>query len=168
MSLPSSAHRSFLVTFVAGTDPEDWIKSKHLSRFLQGTTDKAAETSNDWGHICAVNAISDATRRRDAAARRKEEEEAKHRDEIAELRFQIALREEFRTIEARIRNSEPNGFWQRKIDVLWAYLTEDRFLTDLASSFGLTIAMMEKEAQRGRHLFAKHGASEDLMKSIGR
>jgi hypothetical protein len=168
MSLPSSAHRSFLVTFVAGTDPDDWIKSKHLARFLQGTTDKAAETSNDWGHICAVNAISDATRRRDAAARRKAEEEAKHHDEIAELRYQIRLREEFRTIEARIRNSEPNGFWQRKIDILWAYLTEDRYLTDLAASFSLTEDSINKEAQRGRVLFVKHGASEDLMKAIGR
>lgn len=168
MSLPSSAHRSFLVTFVAGTDPEDWIKSKHLARFLQGTEDKSAETCHNWGHVCAVNAVSDAIGRRNAAINRKAEEEAKHRDEIAELRYQIGLREEFRTIEARIRNSDHKGFWQRKVDILWSYLTEDRYLNDLASSFGLTVAMMEKEAQRGRALFAKHGASDDLMGAISR
>jgi hypothetical protein len=168
MSLPSSAHRSFLVAFCNVAAPDDEIKAKHLVRFLQGTEDKQADTSSDWGHVCGVNAAADAIGRRNAAINRKIEEEAKHRDEIAELRFQIALREEFRTVEARIRNSQPNGFWQRKIDILWSYLTENRYLNDLASSFGLTVAMMEKEAQRGRALFVKHGASEDLMKAIGR
>ena len=168
MSLPTSAHRSFLVTFCNVATPDDTIKVKHLTRFLQGTEDKQAETSSDWGHTCGVNAASDAIGRRNAETNRKVEEEAKHRSEIAELRFQIDLREQFRQVEARIRASGPSGFWQRKIDILWAYMIGDQTLNDLAPSFSLSVARMEKEAQRGRVLFAKNSASEDLMKAISR
>lgn len=168
MSLPASAHRSFLVAFCNVAAPDDSIKVKHLTRFLQGTEDKRAETSTDWGHICGVNAASDAIGRRNAEAAREVRAAASHSEEISALRKEISLREEFRTIEARIRNSSPQGFWQRKVDILWAYLTEGKTLHNLAPSFGLTLAMMEKEAQRGRVLFAKAGASDTLLSAIGR
>jgi hypothetical protein len=168
MSLPASAHRSFLVAFCNVATPDDTIKVKHLVRFLQGTEDKQADASSDWGHACGVNAASDAFGRRRAEINRRTEEEAKHRAQIAKLHSQIDLRDQFRQVEARIRASGPSGFWQRKIDILWAYMTGDLTLNDLALSFGLSVAMMEKEAQRGRVLFAKNSASEELMKAISR
>jgi hypothetical protein len=166
MALPASAHRSFLVAFCNVAAPDDTIKVRHLTRFLQGTEDKAAETSSDWGHVCGVNAASDAIGRRVAEIAREARAATSHAEEISALRKEIALREEFRTVEARIRNSEPNGFWQRKVDILWAYLTSGETLVDLASRFGLSMEMMNKEAQRGRALFIKAGASDSLLSAI--
>ena len=163
-----SAHRSFLITFCNNAAPDDSIKVKHITRFLQGTEDKKADASSDWGRICGINAASDSIGRRNAAIKREKEAEASHSEEIAALRHQIALREEFRMVEARIRNSDPNGFWQRKIDILWHYMIGDGTLNDLSSSFGLSVAGTEKEAQRGRALFVKHGASDALMIAITR
>ena len=110
------------------------------------------------GHNAAASAVLTAERRNRAI----EEIKANHQAEITSLMVLSDLRVEFTRLWGMVSNAGFKGNPDRKMRILWGVLSEQR-IKDLAEVEKISVAMAEKEAQRGRKILEEIGASGSLL-----
>jgi DNA-directed RNA polymerase specialized sigma24 family protein len=121
--------------------------------------------SKGYAYISGRNAAATAVRTAERRDRAIEELKAKHEAEITALMVLSDLRVEFTRLWGLVGSAGFKGNPDRKMRILWGVLNDQR-IKDLAEVEKISVAMAEKEAQRGRKILEELGASGSLLYRI--
>jgi hypothetical protein len=171
-TLVSTAALVYLTRLTSAAPDDGFVKIASLTRFLRSTLqadlkDKAAAAN--WAHSSALNQSRDVISATAAGVRRKEAELARFHKIQEEAIEHAAKLAEFHEIYIKIEESGVRApTWRRQLAVCWSVLAHGTPLDTQAAQLGISVAAAHKDAQRGRDLLIKFGASSGLVAAIRR
>ncbi len=118
--------------------------------------------NKSYAYIAGRNAAASAVRTAERRSRAIEELKAKHEAEITSVMVLSDLRVEFTRLWGMVSGAGIKGNPDRKMRILWGVLNDQR-IRELAEIEQISVAMAEKEAQRGRKILEELGASGSLL-----
>ena len=165
-SIVGAAALRFLATLTRAAPSDGFVKISALKRFFDATLQadlKDTTAAINWAHSSALNRSRDVISSMEAGVRRKEAELIRFHKVQEEAIAHAGNLVEFHELYTKIEESGVRApTWRRQLSVCWNMLAHGTPLETQATQLGITVSAAQKDAQRGRELLIRHGASPGL------